>query len=140
MKNYPAPIIGCAAIASLFAVFLVMCWYIALSNPPKPVAVKPAAPPRKRASEEVQYKRLALIAEMQQAGTIQKFESPRLYVMPRFYRLTFDDKVKLCSLCCAYEVELPQGGTFEDRDRIWIYDALSGKEIGRFTGFGLELY
>jgi len=71
---------------------------------------------------------------------IQKIETrtstPKVYVMPRFYELNFDDKASFINVVWAYHMEKNN-----DQDQqVQLYDSRTGKHVGGYSGFwGLVL-
>lgn len=121
--------VGCLAMVVVVA---------AIAMQPPPGAGERPAP----ASPELQQQRAELIATLRAQGVIHKIDTPgtvpRVYVLPEFYLLTFDDKQSLLSVCYAWVYELPRDPRGFN-EPMWVYDARNNKKVGSFNAAGLEL-
>ncbi|GCL64327.1 hypothetical protein [Pseudaquabacterium pictum] len=99
------------------------------------VAPAQAAAPNAATAEarpDVQQQRLALIQSLIGAGVLDRIERPRdiarVWVRPRFYAADFSEKRKIVGVVHAYFAQLHPG-----TDYVAVYDATSGKRVGRFS-------
>lgn len=97
------------------------------------------------ASDDLQQQRRELIGKLQDRQIIQKIETPgtdpRVYVLPAFFALTFDQKQSFINVCYAYAYKLPKGDVGSFNEPMWIYDAMTNKKVGAFqpsTGLDLD--
>lgn len=109
-------------------------------------ASRKAPPPtlQNTATEYLQDERLKFIRRMQEQELIQKVDTqggePRVYVFPKFYVVTFDDKQNVIAVCYAWAFGLPEGGANGFDGVLSVYDSLNGKRIGVFSSAdGLQL-
>lgn len=118
-----------------------------LANESEPAAApsepQEPAPQPTRATAKLQAERKAAIATLQAEKVIQKIatpgDTPRVYVLPRFFSLTFDRKQAFVGLCFAYQFATPMGGEAEPGQMMFIYDATTNKQVGVMDGAGLQL-
>ena len=89
------------------------------------------------ASAQMQAQRKALFESLQRKQIIQKVDRPgtsyRVYVLPRFFSLTYDLKVNFMSVVYAWVYECKSGKPLR------IFDALTNKSLGNFDEYGLDL-
>lgn len=115
----------------LLAVFAVL---YAVSFIKNQIAPKPTAENRSsKASPEMQKKRLAFIKKiLREEDIFQKVDAsgrlPHLWVKPKFYLLSFDEKSKLVNVVWAYYFS-------EDPSQniLILNDSMNGKEIGQYS-------
>lgn len=100
---------------------------------------------RGTASDVLQQKRRELIDKLIQSRIIQKINTPgtvpRVYVLPAFFALTFDEKTNFINVCYAYAYRLPRGDLQGFDEPMWVYNALTNNKIGEIsakTGFSLD--
>lgn len=100
-------------------------------------------PPQPVADPIIQHQREEVLKKYQAEQILQKIEAPgklsRMYVLPRFHRLTFEDKEALASVAIAYAYMVPKGGTISRRTIMPVYDARTNKQIGIISNAGLQL-
>ena len=87
------------------------------------------------ASPKMQAKRKAIIEGLQREQVVYKLTGARVYILPRFYGLMFDDKTKFMNLIYAYTFKCVVGELLF----LHIYDAKTNKSIGAFGASGLTL-
>jgi len=88
-------------------------------------------------SPAMQVKRLDGIRQLQRKSLIKKVECespPRLWIMPAFYVLKFDDKSVIANMVYAYC--FPKVTT---RNVLLLKDNKTGKTAGYFSKTGLEM-
>ena len=91
----------------------------------------------------LQLKRAKLITELKNKEIIQKIATPgndpRVYVLPAFFRLTFDQKQSFVSVCMAFELKSLEDAELQPGQVMWVYDAMNNKRVGSFDHTGLHL-
>lgn len=96
----------------------------------------PAAANQGRASAELQKQRLKLINDMKKQGVVQKIHKAnglvKMYVLPRFFTMPFDDRSTVADLCYAYQFEIPKGGDVEYDEFLMIVSAMTNKNVGTY--------
>ena len=130
-----------AAVAVPVMIFVVIC---------SGMLAKPKAPQnnidiaRKAASDALQQGRRELIDNLIQERIFQKIDTPgtvpRVYVLPAFFVLTFDEKAAFVNVCYAYTFRLPKSDLKGFDKPMWVYNAMTDKKIGSFSAtWGLKL-
>lgn len=131
------------ALAAVVVMFLLLCWFI--GRPRVPPAQTPRNPPAGASapagstedlsvpSETFEFKneRWAFIQDLLSKGIFLKVEMPRdvpyVWVGPRFYSLSFEQKKDFLGVVCAHYIQENPKITI-----MRIRDNLSGKDVGRF--------
>jgi len=131
-------------ITSLFmigmAFYGVYLFYIAAtpSTTVAPTTAQSTSAPTIDTSAEAQQRRETLLGQLVDRGIFYKHEItgtlPRVYVAPAFHTLNIDDKKAFISVAHAYYIAA--GNT--DNLTV-IFDSLTGKQIGTFNEFGLQM-
>jgi hypothetical protein len=84
----------------------------------------------------MQTRRQAIISGLQREKIVHKISTPgtlpRVYVLPRFYTLTFDDKQNFMGVVYAWVFECKIGNLLR------IFDAQTNKSIGNIDETGLS--
>ena len=90
------------------------------------------------ASPEMQAQRADFIENLKKQNIIYKVEVPakypHVYVGNRFYGLSIDDKKSFISVIAAYYLALDN-----EKNIVVLYDWRSGKTVGKFSKYGLDL-
>lgn len=86
----------------------------------------------------MQSKRAEFIEDLKKQNIIYKIEVPakypHVYVGPKFYTLSFDDKSSFISVIAAY-----YQAQDSKKNIVVLYNWRTGKQIGRFDNYGLTL-
>ena len=124
--------------AFLFAVFVIGIYF------KSPALNKSTKSEKKRhtvqvdASPEMQAQRANFIENLKKQNIIYKVEVPakypHVYVKNRFYGLSIDEKKSFISVIAAYYLALDN-----EKDIVVLYDWRSGKQVGKFSKYGLDL-
>ena len=96
------------------------------------------------ASDALQQERKEFIDKLIQDRIFQKIDTPgtvpRVYVLPAFYTLTFNEKTSVIVVCYAYIYGLPKGDLKGFSEPIWLYNTMTNKNVGSFSAtWGLDL-
>ncbi len=98
--------------------------------------------PRRKASLGTQAKRENLIESLIDDKIFSKVVyGPNLsvWVLPKFYSLTFDLKQNYLAVVVGYQLEIEVGESMRDGEGLRIIDALNGREVGCLTSSELIL-
>lgn len=107
--------------------------------PPKTIEISPEEAQaayqeelaRQQRERELQAKRLDFISEAIRLGIFYKVEKPgkyaQVWVSPKFYGLTYDDKSTVVNVVWAYYLSRDS-----ESNLVMLADGLTGKEIGKY--------
>jgi hypothetical protein len=144
-----SPLRGKSSVSGCFVVLMVLIFGAFITalfsgDPGAKIESQAPRPKRIRASLAEQAKRSKLIDKLTASRVIQKIDTsktvPRLYVLPAYGALTFDEKQDLVEVCYGYTNDISAQAPTTFDEPMLIYDGMTNKRVGEFRpSIGLEL-